>query len=56
MQLLQEHLDHPKQAKRADTCFLFGLFFLVVVVPVVLVMGTIAAIVLGILAAFGKLG
>jgi hypothetical protein len=56
MKLLQDHLEHPKQATRADTCFLFGLFFLVVVVPVVLVMGTVAAIVLGILAAFGKLG
>lgn len=56
MKLLQEHLEHPKQATRADTCFLLALFFFVVVVPVVLVMGTIAAIVLGILAALGKLG
>lgn len=55
MKLLQEHLEHPKKATRADTCFLFMMFFLVVVVPVVLVMGTIAAIVLGILAALGKL-
>jgi hypothetical protein len=56
MKLLQEHLEHPKQAKRSDTCFLIGLFFLVVVVPMVLVVGTIAAIVLGVLAALGKLG
>lgn len=55
MKLLQEHLEHPKQAKRADTCFLFLMFFLVVVVPVVLVVGGIAAIVLGILAALNKL-
>lgn len=55
MKLLQEHLEHPKQAKRADTCFLFLLFFVVVVVPVVLVVGGLAAIVLGILAAFNKL-
>jgi hypothetical protein len=56
MKLLTDHLEHPKQATRADTCFLLALFFFVVVVPVVLVMGTVAAIVLGILAALGKLG
>lgn len=56
MKLLQEHLEHPKQATRSDTCFLIGLFLLVVVVPMVLVVGTIAAIVLGVLAAVGKLG
>lgn len=55
MKLLQEHLEHPKKATRSDTCFLITLFFLVVVVPMVLVVGVIAAIVLGILAAVGRL-
>jgi hypothetical protein len=56
MKLLEEHLEHPKQAKRADTCFLLGLFFLVVVLPMMLFFGIILAIILIILAVFGKLG
>lgn len=55
MQLLQAHLEKPKQAKRADTCFLLGLFFLVVVLPMFLLLGIVAAIIVGILAALGKL-
>jgi type III secretory pathway component EscS len=55
MKLLQEHLQHPKSATRADTCFLCSLFFLVVVLPIVLVAGIIGAIVVGIMAAVGKL-
>lgn len=29
MQLIEDHLKQPAKAKRADTCFLFGIFFLV---------------------------
>lgn len=53
--LLEEHLQHPKAAKRADTCFLCGLFFLVVIVPIIFVAGIIVAIVVGVLAATGNL-
>jgi type III secretory pathway component EscS len=56
MKLLQEHLEHPKTATRADTCFLCSLFFLVVVLPIVLVAGIIGAIIVGIMAALGRLG
>ncbi|WIA32458.1 hypothetical protein OEZ86_003279 [Tetradesmus obliquus] len=55
MKLLQEHLEHPKSATRADTCFLVSLFLLVVVLPIVLVAGIIGGIVVGIMAALGKL-
>jgi hypothetical protein len=55
MKLLQEHLEHPKSATRADTCFLCSLFFLVVVLPIVLVAGIIGGIIVGIMAALGKL-
>ena len=55
MKLLEEHIQRPKQATRADTCFLLTLFFLVVILPMLLFLGVIAAIVLGIMAAMGKL-
>lgn len=55
MKLLQDHLERPAQAKRADACFLCSFFFLVVVVPVMLFAGIVVAIVLGVLAGLGKL-
>jgi hypothetical protein len=29
MQLLEDHLQKPAQAKRADACYLFWVFFIV---------------------------
>jgi MFS superfamily sulfate permease-like transporter len=55
VKLLEEHLQHPRQAKRADTCFLCGLFFAVVVLPMMLVVGVIVGIIMVILAVLGKL-
>lgn len=55
LQLLEDHLKQPAKAKRADCCFLFGVFMMVVVVPFLLVACIIAGIVVGILAALGKL-
>ena len=54
--LLQAHLQKPRQAKRADGCFLFGVFFTVVVLPLLAVVAVIVAIICIILAAFGKIG
>ena len=54
--LLQAHLKKPREAKRADGYFLFSVFFVVVVLPFLAVLGVIAAIVVGILAAVGKIG
>lgn len=56
MKLLQEHLEHPRQATRADTCFLCGVFFLVVVLPMILFVGIVLTIILVLLKVFGKLG
>jgi hypothetical protein len=55
MKLLQEHLEHPKQATRADTCFLITLFLLVVIVPLLLMVGVVVGIVLLVLHLSGNL-
>jgi hypothetical protein len=49
LKLLQEHLEHPREAKRADCCFLSGVFLLFVVLPILLVGALIAGIVILIL-------
>ena len=54
--LLQTHLKKPREAKRADGYFLFSVFFVVVVLPVLAVLGILAGIIVGILAALGKIG
>lgn len=54
--LLQAHLKKPREAKRADGCFLFSVFFVVVVLPFLAVIAIVAAIIVAILAAFGKIG
>ncbi|KAI8465535.1 MAG: hypothetical protein J3K34DRAFT_84700 [Monoraphidium minutum] len=53
MMLIEDHLKQPAKAKRADSCFLFGVFFLVVVCPLLLVACIIGGIVVAIMAAFG---
>eukprot|EP00878_Enallax_costatus_P028916 GHUV01031281.1.p1 GENE.GHUV01031281.1~~GHUV01031281.1.p1 ORF type:complete len:148 (+),score=32.02 GHUV01031281.1:1064-1507(+) len=55
MRLLQDHLQRPAQAKKADTCFLCTFFVLIVIVPFLIMSLIVVAIVLGVLAAQGKL-
>jgi hypothetical protein len=45
MHLLEAHLENPIQAKHDDCCFLSGVFFLVVILPCLLVAGLIAGLV-----------
>jgi hypothetical protein len=53
--LLQAHLEQPKQAQRADTCFLCSFFLLVVLVPMLIAVAVFGAVVLIILSVMGKL-
>jgi hypothetical protein len=47
--LLKSHMEHPKKATAADTCFLCTTFFCVVVVPCLIFLGVLAGIILLIL-------
>lgn len=47
--LLKAHMEHPKKATAADTCFLCGTFFCVVVLPCLIFLGFLAGVVLLIL-------
>jgi hypothetical protein len=47
--LLKSHMEHPHKATAADTCFLCGAFFCVVVLPCLIFLGVIAGIIILIL-------
>jgi hypothetical protein len=47
--LLKSHMEHPRKATAADTCFLCGTFFCVVVLPCLIFLGVLAGIILLIL-------
>lgn len=53
MKLLEAHLEQPRAARRADSCFLCGVFLICVVAPFTLVIALLGGIVVGILAAVG---